>query len=216
MTVKQLFEKYYEGLSTDDKPTDAIAGSVFRETDTQALYMTYDGSTWIVADLRVRLVGEDGSFLALDELIGSSDDAHSVASLFGRLKLLDEHIHSAQHTYPELADGVTLTSHANDWELGALTEIVPANAIVTEFDLHEVVVEDVNTQDKTYELHLFYGVDDTLAGHVRFAVGTLKGGVPNVNMQTIIFPANTRIRGRLAIQDGGSKTAKVSVRFHAY
>jgi len=43
MAVKQILEKYYEGLSTDVKPTGVIDGSVFRETDTRANYTTYNG-----------------------------------------------------------------------------------------------------------------------------------------------------------------------------
>lgn len=70
MTVRKILDKYYEGLEADPKPTGAIPTSIFRETDTQALYVTYDGDNWIVADQRVRLVGEDGSFLALDEWFG--------------------------------------------------------------------------------------------------------------------------------------------------
>jgi len=53
-------------------------------------------------------------------------------------------------------------------------------------------------------------------GRTRFAATSLKGGVPAVAMQTALIPANSTIRGKLAIQDGGSKTAKISLRYHVY
>ncbi len=148
--------------------------------------------------------------------IGDSSDNHDAATLFGAQRLSDEHVHSAQLVYPTLADGVTLTTAAGDWALGTITEIVPANVIAKEFDIHEIVAEDVNTQDKTYELVLYYGADDIEIGRSRFAASSNKGGVANLNMQTILIPANSRIRGQLAIQDGSGKTAKVSVRYHLY
>jgi len=148
--------------------------------------------------------------------IGEKDDAHDGNTLFGRLQQLIEHIHSAQKVYPTEADGVALATDAGDWALGTITEIVPENTITSEFDIHEVLVEDVNTQDKTYELVLYYGGDDTECGRVRFAASTTKGGVPAQFAMTPLLPANSRIRAQLAIQDGGSKTAKVSLRYHEY
>jgi len=65
MTIIKKLDKYYEGLSTDPKPTGAISGSVFRETDTQTIYTSYDGATWVVSDERVRLTNEDGTFIDL-------------------------------------------------------------------------------------------------------------------------------------------------------
>ncbi len=148
--------------------------------------------------------------------IGNNDDNHDGASLFGRVRELIEHIHTAQKVYPTLADGVTLTTAAGDWALGTITVIVPANTITSEFDIHEVLVEDVNTQDKTYELVLYYGGSDTECARVRFASTSNKGGVPAQFAMTPLIPANSRIRGQLAIEDGGGKTIKFSLRYHEY
>ena len=145
-----------------------------------------------------------------------NDDGHNGTTLFGRHNEQIEHIHAIQKVYPTLAAGVTLTTHATTWLLGTIVEIVPINTIGNEFDIHEVLVEDVNTQDKTYELVLYYGAGDTECGRTRFASGSIKGGVPAVAMQTIIIPANSRIRGQLAIEDGSGKTAKISLRYHEY
>ncbi len=156
--------------------------------------------------------------------IGENDDAHDGTTLFGRLKELIEHAHTAQKVYPTQAeevggnegDGVTLTTAAENWALGTIVEIVPANKITSPFDIHEILIEDVNTQDKTYELALYYGAGDTECGRTRFAATSLKGGVPAVAMATILIPANSRIKGRLAIEDGNSKTIKMSIRYHLY
>jgi len=150
------------------------------------------------------------------DVIGNKNDTHSGTSLSAFIHILNEHVHASQGVYPTLADGISLATEADDWALGTITQIVPANAIDSDYDIHEIIVEDVNTQDKTYELVLYSGADDTEVGRTRFTAGAIKGGVPNVAMQTPIIVANSRIRGQLAIQDGGSKTAIVSIRYHTY
>ncbi len=132
------------------------------------------------------------------------------------LHTLLDHMHHVQHSYPTLADGVVLTTEAGDWALGTLTEIIPAGTISRDFDIHEVVFETVNTKDKTYELQLFYGATDIFASSVRVRSDTNKGGVPNGNIMTPIIPAESVIKGRLAIEDGGNKTAVISTRYHTY
>ena len=162
------------------------------------------------------MIDEIGRLRKLVTDVGNNTDDHNGLTLFGRHEQQLEHVHSAQKVYPTLAAGVTLTTHATTWVLGTIVEIMPNTIVDTEFDIHEVLVEDVNTQDKTYELVLYYGAGDTECGRTRFASGSLKGGVPAVAMQTPLLPANSRIRGQLAIEDGGSKTAKVSLRYHEY
>jgi len=63
MAVVQILDKQYKGLSSDTKPTGVILRSIFRETDTGAEYITYDGTNWVVADERHRLTNEDGAFI---------------------------------------------------------------------------------------------------------------------------------------------------------
>lgn len=150
------------------------------------------------------------------DVIGNKNDTHDGTSIRAFAHTANEHFHSAQMVYPTLADGVSFATAAGDWALGTITQIVPASAIGDDFDIHEVVIEDVNTQDKTYELVLYAGAGDTEVGRTRFAASANKGGVPNVEMQTPIIAADSRIRAQLAIQDGGSKTAVISLRYHIY
>jgi len=66
MAIVQKRNRYYEGLSTDlPKPTGVLTNSIFREIDTQATYISYDGDTWVLTDERVRLTNEDGTFIDL-------------------------------------------------------------------------------------------------------------------------------------------------------
>lgn len=67
MTVKQIIPGHYEMDSGDSKPTSGILPTTtIREKDTNLIWITYDGgSTWIIADKRVRLVEEDGTFIDL-------------------------------------------------------------------------------------------------------------------------------------------------------
>ena len=65
MTVVNIRPQYYEGLAADTKPTDAPVKSVYRETDTNMIWITYVYGTWVEADKRIRLVEEDGTFIDL-------------------------------------------------------------------------------------------------------------------------------------------------------
>lgn len=150
------------------------------------------------------------------DVMGSKADTHDGDSVYAFVETLLDHFHQAQLVYPTLADGVALATGAGDWELGTITQVVPASTIGMDFDIHEIVVEAANTADKTYELHLFSGAGDTEIARVRFAAGTVRGGVPNVVTQMPIIAADSRIRGRLAIEGGGSKTATISCRYHLY
>ena len=39
--------KTYVGVSGDSNPTGVPVGSMFRETDTYDVYITYDGTNWV-------------------------------------------------------------------------------------------------------------------------------------------------------------------------
>lgn len=93
MAVVQILTKYYEGLSGDVKPVGVINGTTFRETDTRALYITYNGTDWEVAARRIRLVNEDGSFIDLPgefaALIAALGELESIVALEASLAIVD-------------------------------------------------------------------------------------------------------------------------------
>jgi hypothetical protein len=154
------------------------------------------------------------------DVIGNPNDGHGANTLAGFLNEIREHLHEETQVYPTLADCVTVTSGAGDWQLGSFTQIVPINTITQEFDIHQIFVEDYNTSDKTYELVLYQGDNDVEIGRMRFRVndGTPVGRTLSSGgqFQTPLILENKRIRAKLAIEDGGSKTACISIRYHTY
>ena len=49
MAVNRVTQiKRYIGLNSDTKPTGVPKGSTFYEYDTGRLYITYDGTNWVV------------------------------------------------------------------------------------------------------------------------------------------------------------------------
>ena len=93
MAVTQILDKHYEGLSTDPKPTGVIAGSTFREMDTRATHITYDGTNWEVADIRYRLVNEGGTYVDIpgefDTLVEAIEALGAIVALQATLVIVD-------------------------------------------------------------------------------------------------------------------------------
>jgi len=135
------------------------------------------------------------------------------SSPYGKLHTIEEHVHAVGCVYPTLASGVTVTAGAA-WTLGAFVEVVPASTITDEFDIHYVSIENISAND-VYELHLYYGAGDTLAGMVRFVKNAAVDAVVNVPFMTPLIPANSRIRAKLASASGGDN-ADISVFYHTY
>jgi len=55
MTVREIHPsvgKSYEGLSSDVKPTGVVINSTFLEQDTQSLWITHDGTNWVLRDVK--------------------------------------------------------------------------------------------------------------------------------------------------------------------
>ncbi len=134
-------------------------------------------------------------------------------SPYQRLHQADEHAHSPSMVYPTLANGVPLTGGAA-WTLGALVEIVPASTITDKFDIHHLSIEDLSAIE-VYEIVLYYGAGDTECGRVRITKSTNNDGVGDIPFQTVVIPANERIRAAVATE-GGSDTATISIKYHLY
>jgi hypothetical protein len=139
----------------------------------------------------------------------------SRATTWDKIEVLEEHAHSASKCYPTLAGGVTVTGAAGAQTLGAFQEIVPANTITDDFDIHYLNIEDASADDQ-YELVL-YAVTTEIA-RVRFIVDTsvFGGGLPALPVQSDIIPKNTQIQAKLATAGGGSDTATISLHYHTY
>ena len=117
--------------------------------------------------------------------------------------------------HPSLAAGIALPSAAADWGLGAITEIVAANHIVTGFLVHGVVVETIDKVG-VFELVLYSGAADTEFSRVRFAIIDI-GGNASYKITSPLIPANSRIRAQLACSTGlaAAANATISLSFRA-
>lgn len=151
------------------------------------------------------------------DVIGNKDDDESGSSIFAKAHALHEHAHSKQRVYPTLANGVTVTGAAGAWALGNFAVIIPANAINAPFDIHHVNVSAYNAND-TFELVFYAGADgaEVEIGRTRFTRTTNVGTPPHIPMMTVINPANSQIKAKIASQNGTSNTATISVLLHTY
>ncbi len=148
--------------------------------------------------------------------VGNRDDGHSTSTLRGESHAAEDHFHSPSKVYPTLADGVTVTAQNTDWGVaGALVEIVPANAITTDFDIHYVNIEDVSAS-RVYELILYQGASDVEVGRIRFTKSAGLDPVLDRRIQTGVIPANARIRARLTSGGAVADTVDITLQYHAY
>lgn len=166
---------------------------------------------------RMRAAQTDGSGTeSINDVTGARDDRVTTDTLAGRMHSVDEHGHSATKAYPTLADAPTVTAEAADWGTGgALVEIIPVDIIAAVFDIHYVNIERVSAA-RVYELFLYYGSGDTLAGHVRITKSAGLDPVLDRNFQTIKIPANSRVRARLTSAGGVADEMDITVQYHEY
>ncbi len=133
---------------------------------------------------------------------------------YDKLHVLDEHFHSIESVYPTLAAGIDVLSGAI-WTLGNFVEIIPADTIIEDFDLHFLVLENVS-DDETYEL-VFFNVETEIS-RVRFAADNPAGNritVSPIPLQTEIQMKNSQIQAKLA-SSGAAETVMISVIYHTY
>jgi len=112
--------------------------------------------------------------------------------------------------YPTLAAGITIVSSAVNWTLGAVTEIVPAGTIGSNFLIKGVTVESMS-KDGVYELVLYSGAADDEVARVRFAIENGFFGGTIFPTPSVIVTANSRIRAALACSAGGAGAATSTI-----
>jgi hypothetical protein len=128
------------------------------------------------------------------------------------------HVHGASFIYPDKADPVLLTSSAAAWsETGTIVEVIPANAIKKDFDLHWCSVWDISVN--------LYGVIDIFAGleGAVTKIGAVDvGRTANFSRESAMpvqipqQPANTRISCRFSDSTVGERTCRVKFYGHVY
>lgn len=217
MVVKQILTKHYEGLSTDDKPTSVISGTTFRETDTRVLWITYDGTNWVVADRRVRLVNEDGTFI---DVPGEFDTLEAVLSdMLDNVAVLQHHIHSRMRVYPQnVGSVITLAADAVANTFGSWTEIVPIDTIDFMYEVVGVVVEGADAAT-TYFIQLGFSIVDGTEPTTAQRMGERRIKLPTpitqatelLKFYSMECPADAKLWGRLKSASVAADELEVSV-----
>ena len=128
------------------------------------------------------------------------------------------HVHGASFLYPDKADPVVLTSAVAEWaETGAIIEVIPANAIIKNFDIHWCSASDISAS--------LYGIVDIFAGEsgnevkigsvdvTRTSNFSQEGNKP---VQIPQQPAHTRISCRFSDSTTSAQSCKVKFYGHVY
>ncbi len=148
------------------------------------------------------------------DVVGTKGDGHNSGSAMSRLHRIDEHAHSRQMVFPDLADAVTVTAHADSWVLSAaFVEVIPANAVNQDFDLHYVSMTfDANDE---YQLDIFAG--EVLIASVDGERNTNQVRLADSPVQTELISANTQIQVKLACGGAAAaNSATVKFKGHMY
>ena len=114
------------------------------------------------------------------------------------------HIHSPMLVYPTLAVGSVLTNTSTAWTFtnGHTNIIVPAATITSDFDIHDISVENISANG-VYELAIYNMTTGAELGRIRFTKNATQDATMNVSMGSEIIPANAKIGGRIASDTAG-------------
>lgn len=170
------------------------------------------------------IVGNNGILKKIRDIIGNLTDFVSVPYSFGTNSVMAflttgyYHIHGASFVYPDKANPVELTAEASAWgESGSIVEVIPADTIIKNFDLHWMKISDISAT--------LHGVIDIYAGGIGEEVKI--GSVPlsrttafssetfapvQVPQQT----ANTRISCKFSSSTVNADTVLVKFTGHVY
>lgn len=153
----------------------------------------------------------------LHEIIGNTTDDENDNTLFGGHYILQKHIHGIQKTYPYLADGIVITGGAGAWQLGNKIEIIPANTILSPFDIHSINTGLASAAD-TYQIAIYSGSigNEVFVGTTRVLKEAAQSSILTKHIISPLFPANTRISMALASKSGGGDTLSASLEYHEY
>ena len=142
---------------------------------------------------------DNGDNGLMRDVIGNKNDNQNSHSVYSHTHDLWEVLHHKQKVYPTLADPVTVTANAVAWTLGNFAEIIPANAIDSEFHIHHLHIT-APSDNGNYELVLFHGTVEI--GRVTFSRTDKKDDVEGLAVRTSHVAANGQIQAKLACDTG--------------
>jgi hypothetical protein len=149
----------------------------------------------------------------ISDVIGQKGDDHNGETLFGLLSEIEDHIHNAAFVYPSLNAAVTITGGAGAWQLGNYAEVIPANTINQNFDIHYINIKTAPTND-SYQLEL-YSETEVIA-QIHFEKSATSSPVLAHPILTPMLDPNEQIRARVATAGGGGDAPTISVTYHKY
>lgn len=137
--------------------------------------------------------------------------------IFSYLRNNYKHIHNPYKVYPTLASGVQLTASTTAWELGSITEIIPAGVVPEDFDIHEVKPEAIDSTE-VYEIVLYEGPSgsEVELGRCRISNNTNVSSKTPSLITSKVIEYGTRISGAVATGSSNSDTITVSLAYHEY
>jgi hypothetical protein len=172
------------------------------------------------------MIGPGGAKNAIVRAVGKIGDIISVPyvfravtnSIMAFLQTGYYHVHGAAFIYPDKVTPILLTSSAASWsQTGTIVEVIPANAITKDFDLHWCSIWDISDS--------LYGVVDIFAGPAlnETKIGAVDvGRTANFSRESAMpvqipqQPANTRISCRFSDSTAAAKTCRVKFYGHVY
>lgn len=176
-----------------------------------------------VDNLRPELAVVDTNVDNLNTNVGEKTDLVSVPYVEGNSLLAFNHtgyyhVHGASFVLPKYAAPVTLTSAVASWATtGNIIEVIAANAIVKNFDLHWASIADISAN--------LYGIVDIFSGlaGAEVLIGSVdvsrtdnfsqEGQKP---VQIPQQPANTRISCRFSDSTTSAQTCTIKFYGHVY
>ena len=140
------------------------------------------------------------------------------SSVMDHLNTSYYHVHGASFIYPDKAVPVTLTSAVASWaETGTIVEVIPADTIIKDFDLHWASISDISaTLDGVIDIFAGASGSEVKIGAVdvvRTSNFSRENPVPTQIPQQ---PANTRISCRFTDSTTSSKTVRIKFYGHVY
>lgn len=130
--------------------------------------------------------------------------------------LTDEHLHSISKCSVNNASAPVFTASTASWVYGPFVELIAANTVTKEFDLHYLnagAVSDVGTYQ--FEINKGTAGSESVICTGRIVRLSNQTGAASVPIQTPILPANTRVSMRIS-SNITSSTLVASVQYHEY
>ena len=162
--------------------------------------------------------------VVMSDVIGNKNDTIQLPyvgtanSILAYLNNNYQHVHGTVFVYPDHAGNVVLTAGAGAWDLtGAITQVIPAATLGTDFDLHWINISGISGNGEI-QIDIYTGaaLSEVLIASTRTHRNAVQSQEGAKRIQTPQIPANTRISCRLSDSTGGALSCAVSFEGHFY